>query len=62
MESETQLHTDWQIPATRSLDPTEGLVIWIHMGPDKLMPDGTVWSNRLAAKEQHTALSLSLMG
>jgi len=62
MESETQLHTERQIPATRSLDPTKGLMIWIHMGLDKLMLDSTVWSNRLVAKEQHTALSLSLMG
>jgi len=42
MESEAQLHTERQIPATRSLDPTEGLMIRIHMGPDKLMLDNAV--------------------
>jgi len=42
MESETQLHTERQIPATRSLDPTEGLMIWIHMGLDVPMQNSSV--------------------
>jgi len=42
MEAETLLHTERQIPATRSLDPTEDLMDSIHMGPDDLMPDCTV--------------------
>ena len=61
-ESETKLHTERQIPATRSLDPTKDLMGWINTGPDELMPDGTVWSDRLAAEEQHTAPSLSSVG
>ena len=52
MESEMQLYTERQIAATRSLDPTEDLMDWIHMGLDKLLLDSTEWSNRLlVAKE-----------
>jgi len=51
METETQLLTERQIPATHSLDPTEDLMDWIHMGLDKLLLDSTEWSNRLVAKE-----------
>jgi len=42
MESGTRLHTERQIPATRSLDPTKDLMGSIHMGPDDLMLDCTV--------------------
>jgi len=51
MESETQLHTERQMAATRSLDPTDGLMDWIHMGLDMLLLDSTEGSNRLVAKE-----------
>ena len=62
MEAETQLHTERQMAATRSLDPTEGLMDWGHMRLEDLMLDITEWSNRLVAIEQHTALSLTLVG
>jgi len=55
-------HSLRQMAATRSLDPTEDLMDWIHMGLDKLLLDSTEGPNRLVAKEQHTALSLSLVG
>ena len=37
MESETKLHSERQIPAARSLDPTKDLMDLIHIGLDKLM-------------------------
>jgi len=51
MESGTQLHTEQQIPATRSLDPTDDLMDWSHIRLDDLMLDSTERSNRLVAKE-----------
>jgi len=62
METETLLPIERRIPGTRSLDPTKGLMDWIHMGPDKLWLDGTEWHDRLVAKEQHTALSPASVG
>jgi len=42
MEAEAQLHTERQMAATRSLDPTEGLMDWSRARPDELMLDCAV--------------------